>query len=75
MRDLSDIETVGVVGAGTMGSGIAQVVATSGYEVLVQDVEPEFVDQGITSIAESLDKLVHGEHLSRADADGTPEGG
>lgn len=51
------IETVGVVGAGTMGSGIAQVVATHGFGVVMRDVETEFVERGFDSIDESLARL------------------
>ncbi|MCD2202512.1 3-hydroxyacyl-CoA dehydrogenase family protein [Halobacterium sp. KA-6] len=58
MRDLQDIETVGVVGAGTMGAGIAQVAATAGYDVVMRDIETEFVEQGFDRIEESLDRLV-----------------
>lgn len=49
---------VGVIGAGTMGSGIAQVFAQSGYEVVLVDVEQRFLDRGLTGIKKSLDKLV-----------------
>ena len=58
MRELEDIETVGVVGAGTMGAGIAQVTATAGYDVVMRDVEAEFVDDGFDRIEDSLDRLV-----------------
>ena len=57
MRELSDIETVGVVGAGTMGHGIAQVAATAGYDVVMRDVEREYVDCGLDAIEGSLDRL------------------
>ncbi|WP_430504867.1 3-hydroxyacyl-CoA dehydrogenase family protein [Haloparvum sp. PAK95] len=57
MRDLSDIETVGVVGAGTMGNGIAQVTATAGYDVVMRDIQEEFVESGFESIESSLDRL------------------
>ncbi|MGZ0745895.1 3-hydroxyacyl-CoA dehydrogenase family protein [Haloparvum sp. AD34] len=57
MRDLTDIETVGVVGAGTMGNGIAQVTATAGYDVVMRDIEEEFVESGFESIESSLDRL------------------
>ncbi|MDY6817968.1 MAG: 3-hydroxyacyl-CoA dehydrogenase NAD-binding domain-containing protein [Halobacteriales archaeon] len=69
MRELEAIETVGVVGAGTMGSGIAQVAATAGYDVVLRDVEPEFVEQGFESIEESLGRLVDRDALSQAAAD------
>ncbi len=51
------IDRIGVVGAGTMGSGIAQVAATNGYDVVVRDVEEEFVQSGFESIEDSLDRL------------------
>jgi len=58
MRDLRDIETVGVVGAGTMGAGIAQVAATAGYDVVMRDIESELVERGFDRIEDSLDRLV-----------------
>ncbi|WP_254767637.1 3-hydroxyacyl-CoA dehydrogenase family protein [Salinilacihabitans rarus] len=51
------IDRVGVVGAGTMGSGIAQVAATNGYDVVMRDVEAEFVENGFDSIEDSLGRL------------------
>jgi 3-hydroxybutyryl-CoA dehydrogenase len=69
MRTLEDVETVGVVGAGTMGNGIAQVAATAGYDVVMRDIEPEFVERGLDSIDDSLDRLVRKERVSEADAD------
>jgi len=69
MHTLDDIETVGVVGAGTMGHGIAQVAATAGYEVVMRDVEAAFVDEGLAAIESSLDRLVDREQLTREAAD------
>ena len=69
---VSDIETldrVGVVGAGTMGSGIAQVAAMAGYEVVMRDIEQQFVDDGFGTIDDSLDRLVAKDELSGAEAD------
>ncbi|WP_193309409.1 3-hydroxyacyl-CoA dehydrogenase family protein [Halorubrum halophilum] len=57
MRALADIDVVGVVGAGTMGNGIAQVAATAGYEVTMRDIEPEYVERGLGSIDDSLARL------------------
>ncbi|MGQ3329047.1 3-hydroxyacyl-CoA dehydrogenase family protein [Halorubrum sp. FL23] len=57
MRELSDIDTVGVVGAGTMGNGIAQVAATAGYEVVMRDIEPAYVERGLDAIDDSLARL------------------
>lgn len=49
---------VGVIGAGTMGSGIAQVFAMSGYDVVLIDVEEKFLERGMATIKKSLDKMV-----------------
>ena len=54
MPELADIETVGVVGAGTMGSGIAQVAATAGYSVVVRDIDSTYVRQGLDSVESGL---------------------
>jgi len=56
MPDLAAIERVGVVGAGTMGSGIAQVTATAGYEVVVRDINAERVRQGLSDIESGLER-------------------
>jgi 3-hydroxybutyryl-CoA dehydrogenase len=55
---LDDVERVGVVGAGTMGSGIAQVAAQAGYDVTMRDIEQDFVDSGFETIEDSLDRFV-----------------
>jgi len=67
--DLDDIDTVGVVGAGTMGSGIAQVAAVNGYRVVMRDVEQRFVDSGFETIAESLKRFVDRGDLDQSAAD------
>ena len=43
------IKTVGVIGAGTMGNGIAHVFARAGYDVLLRDIEQRFLDRGLAS--------------------------
>jgi 3-hydroxybutyryl-CoA dehydrogenase len=53
-----DIHSIFVVGAGTMGNGIAQVAATSGYQVSMMDVVPEQLERAQASIAKSVDKLL-----------------
>ncbi|MFC6951276.1 3-hydroxyacyl-CoA dehydrogenase family protein [Halorubellus litoreus] len=58
VRTLDDVERVGVVGAGTMGSGIAQVAAQAGYDVTMRDIEQDFVDSGFETIEDSLDRFV-----------------
>jgi 3-hydroxybutyryl-CoA dehydrogenase len=52
------IHRVGVVGAGTMGNGIAHVFARSGYMVVLCDVEQRFLDRGLETIAKNLDREV-----------------
>lgn len=52
------IETVGVIGAGTMGNGIAQSFAVAGYPVIMQDVAQEAIDRGMATMRKSLDRLV-----------------
>ena len=51
------IRVVGVIGAGQMGSGIAQVVAQSGYSVVLQDVSETFLETGLRRIQQSLERL------------------
>jgi 3-hydroxybutyryl-CoA dehydrogenase len=60
-------ETVGVIGAGTMGSGIAQVCAAAGMGVVLVDVSDAQVENGISAIAASLDRLVKKDQLAPAD--------
>jgi 3-hydroxybutyryl-CoA dehydrogenase len=55
----------GVVGAGTMGNGIAQVAARAGYDVVMRDVAQEYLARGMTSIEKSLQRDVDKERLSR----------
>jgi 3-hydroxybutyryl-CoA dehydrogenase len=58
------IKTVGVVGAGLMGSGIAQVAATAGYETIVREVTDELVQKGLTRINQSLSQFVEKGKMS-----------
>ncbi|MFP8953182.1 3-hydroxyacyl-CoA dehydrogenase family protein [Natrialbaceae archaeon A-arb3/5] len=60
------IDRIGVVGAGTMGSGIAQVAATHGYDVCMRDVEHEFVETGFEAIEDSLGRLADRDELSES---------
>ncbi len=53
-----EIKRIGVLGAGTMGNGIAQVAAQSGYEVVMRDIEQRFIDGGMESIKKNLSKGV-----------------
>jgi 3-hydroxybutyryl-CoA dehydrogenase len=60
---------VAVIGAGTMGAGIAQISATAGHDVRVVDSDPSRVEQAFAASAASLDKFVAKEKISREDAD------
>jgi 3-hydroxybutyryl-CoA dehydrogenase len=63
------IEKVGVVGCGLMGSGIAQVAAQSGCEVIVREVSPQLVEKGLQSIEKNLARLVEKGTLQAGDRD------
>src|SRR5437762_1690389 len=63
------IRAVGVIGAGQMGSGIAQVAAMSGFDVVLQDVSSEALARGQKRIEQSLSKLLEKGKLTRADVD------
>ena len=55
---IMEIKRIGVLGAGTMGNGIAQVAAQSGYEVVMRDIEQRFIDGGMESVKKNLSKGV-----------------
>ena len=63
------IQKIGVIGAGQMGNGIAQVAACAGYDVVMVDIKDEYVEKGLGTIQFSLGKLVSKERMSQADAD------
>ena len=60
-------EIIGVVGAGTMGNGIAQVAARAGYDVVIRDVSEEFLQRGLAAIDKSLQRDVDKERLGAAE--------
>ncbi|RLC28107.1 MAG: 3-hydroxybutyryl-CoA dehydrogenase [Deltaproteobacteria bacterium] len=62
-----EIKTIGVVGAGQMGSGIAQVGAASGLSVIMHDIKDEFVERGFSVIEKSLGRMVKKEKISEED--------
>ena len=66
---MSEINKVGVLGCGLMGSGIAQVCAQAGYETAVREVEQKYLDKGIGGIEKSLGKFVEKGKMSAADRD------
>lgn len=53
-----EIKTIGVIGAGQMGAGIAQVAAVAGYDVILSDIKQEFIDRGMGGVQKSLAKFV-----------------
>jgi 3-hydroxybutyryl-CoA dehydrogenase len=57
------IKTIGVVGAGTMGNGIAQVAARAGYRVILRDVKDEFLQRGMVAVDKNLQRDVDKERL------------
>lgn len=65
------MKTVGVIGAGQMGAGIAQVAAASGYRVLLSDIGLEQAEKGKAGIAKSLDRLVAKEKIAGDARDAT----
>lgn len=58
------MEKIFVLGAGTMGAGIAQAFAAKGYEVILRDIKDEFVDKGLAGIKSNLERLVKKEKIS-----------
>jgi 3-hydroxybutyryl-CoA dehydrogenase len=63
------IKVVGVVGAGTMGNGIAHVFARAGFQVMLCEVEQRFLDRGLETIRKNLEREVAKNKLSPADAE------
>lgn len=63
------IKTVGIIGAGTMGHGIAQACAVAGLHVVLVDVSDQAVAKGLASVAGSLERLIKKDKLSAADRD------
>jgi 3-hydroxybutyryl-CoA dehydrogenase len=61
------IQLVGVIGAGTMGNGIAHVFARSGFHVVLCDIEQRFLDRGLATIAKNLDREVAKNKIAAAD--------
>ncbi len=62
-----DIKTVGVVGAGTMGNGIAHVFSKSGYSVILCDVEQRFLERALDTINKNMDREVAKQKLTAED--------
>jgi len=66
-----DIKTFGVIGAGQMGNGIAQVAAMSGLQVIMSDIKDEFVQRGLENITKILSRSVDKARMSVEEKDAT----
>jgi 3-hydroxybutyryl-CoA dehydrogenase len=66
-----EIKKVGVVGCGAMGAGIAQLCAQSGYQVVVSEINDDFLKKGLASIEKALARLVEKSKISQQDKDAT----
>ncbi len=66
---MTGIRTIGVIGAGQMGNGIAHVCALAGFDVLLNDVSAERLEAGIKTIERNLDRQVHREMITRDQRD------
>ncbi len=64
---IDSIKTVAVLGAGTMGNGIAHVFARAGYKVILRDVEQRFVDRGMETIVKNLDREIKRGRIAEAE--------
>ncbi|SDJ48970.1 3-hydroxyacyl-CoA dehydrogenase [Bradyrhizobium sp. Rc2d] len=65
------IQTVGIIGAGTMGNGIAQVCAAAGLSVVMVDISDAAVNRGLSTVGGSLERLVKKDKMSAADREAT----
>ena len=63
------IQSVGVIGAGQMGNGIAHVFALAGYDVLLTDISAEALENAVTLIGKNLDRQLSREKITAADKD------
>jgi 3-hydroxybutyryl-CoA dehydrogenase len=63
------VKTFGVIGAGQMGNGIAQVAAMSGLDVIINDISQEFVDKGLATIKKNLKRSVDKEKIKAEEMD------
>ncbi|MEW5993569.1 MAG: 3-hydroxybutyryl-CoA dehydrogenase [Candidatus Zixiibacteriota bacterium] len=66
-----DIKRIAVIGSGTMGNGIAQVCAMTGYDVDLLDIKQEFLDRALATITKSLDRLLKKEKITEDDKNAT----
>ncbi len=64
-----EIKTFGIIGAGQMGNGIAQIAAMSGIDIIMNDIKQEFVERGINTITKNLSRRVDKGKMSAEDKD------
>lgn len=64
-----DIKTIGVIGAGQMGNGIAHVMALAGYDVILNDVSPDALEKAVALIGRNLDRQVSREKIAQSEKD------
>ena len=69
MASLEDIKTIGVIGAGQMGNGIAHVIALAGYDVRILDISQEALDKAIVVMEKNMDRQVKKEIITAAQKD------
>jgi 3-hydroxybutyryl-CoA dehydrogenase len=63
------VKTIGVIGGGTMGNGIAHVAAKAGFKVILHDIQQQYLDRAISTISRNLDREVAKNKISSADKD------
>lgn len=68
-----NIKTIGVIGAGQMGGGIAQVAAMKGFNVIMNDIKTEYVDRGLATITKILNRNVDKERMTTKEKDAALE--
>lgn len=66
---MSEIKRIGIIGAGQMGHGIAQVAAQAGYQVILSDISEDALKKGVAGIEKSLGKFLQKERITQADKD------
>jgi len=66
---MAEFKKIAVIGSGTMGNGIAQVCAMAGFDVVMNDIEQRFVDNGMKAIEKSLGKMVEKQKMTKENAD------
>ena len=59
-----EIRSIGIIGAGTMGNGIAQVAAGAGFEVILLDINDAALEKGLAALSKSLDRLIKKESIT-----------